>query len=205
MTLQIWLVGAVAVCTILALTGVLLWTLQHASDARAETLRTSAIDLAPASVLGCLAAILAVLALTRRIARSHVETNDLWVEAMERVAAGEFGHRLPHTTRNVEPITRAFNAMVDRLDAARRHQDGTVADGERRIADLTDRERAARKDQNLLLRACATAGVGGWEVDLAEGTLTWSDETFRLHDAEPDYRPTVETAIAFYTPDLPTL
>ncbi len=187
---QIRLIGAVSVSAVLLLVGALLWTLHLIGDARV------AIDLALLSVLGGLAAILALLAVLRRMAQSTAP----WFEAMERVTSGDLGYRLPHVQRSVEPITAAFNAMAARLDAVRHHQDRTIADLERRNADLMISERDARKDQNLLVRACATAGVGGWEVDLANGTLTWSDETFRLHDADAGYRPNLETAIGFYTP-----
>ncbi len=190
---QIWLTGAVSICTVLLLMGALLWTLQRAGDAR------TAFDLDLVSV-GGLAAILAVLALTRRMASTLRQTVDPWLEAMERVTSGDLGQRMPCAEPSVEPIASAFNAMVDRLDTGRRQHERTICDVERLNADLKSSERAARKDQNLLVRACATAGVGGWEVDLAVGTLTWSEETFRLHDADPGYRPTLETAIGFYAP-----
>ena len=194
LTSRIRLLGTLSVCIVLVLTGALLWGLQRAGDARAV------FDLGLVSLLVGLVAILALLALARRMATTLRQTIDPWVEAMARVTSGDLGHRMPRTTRSVEPVASAFNAMIDRLDAERRRYDRTVADVERLNADLRTSERAARKDQNLLVRACATAGVGGWEVDLADGTLTWSEETFRLHDADPDYRPTVETAIGFYAP-----
>ena len=67
--------------------------------------------------------------------------------------------------------------------------------------DVSERKRAEdelRASQSFLRRTGRVAGVGGWEVDLACGSLTWSDETRRIHEVEPDYRPTLESAIAFY-------
>ncbi len=133
------------------------------------------------------------------MAQALVQTTDPWVAAMERVTSGDLGFRLS-SVEGVEPITSAFNTMAARLDAVRLDHERLISDVERRNADLERSERRARKDQNLLVRACATAGVGGWEVDLANGTTTWSAETFRLHDADSDDPPSLEAAIGFYTP-----
>lgn len=67
--------------------------------------------------------------------------------------------------------------------------------------DVSQRKRAEdelRASQSLLHRTGRVAGVGGWELDLASGALTWSDETRRIHEVGPDYRPNLESAIAFY-------
>jgi diguanylate cyclase (GGDEF)-like protein/PAS domain S-box-containing protein len=69
--------------------------------------------------------------------------------------------------------------------------------------DITDRrhaELALRESQSFLARTGATAGVGGWELNLVNNTVTWSDETRRLHEVDADFRPTVEDALRFYTP-----
>ena len=191
---QIRSIGAVSVGTVLMLIGTLLWTLQSASNDRPR------FALGFVAVLSGLAAIVILLELTRRMARTVERMIDPLIDAMERVTSGDLSHRLPRAEQGLDAITSAFNAMIDRLDAVEQRHERTIADVERRNADLKSSEKAARKDQNLLARACATAGVGGWEVDLAEGTLTWSDETYRLHDTDPDYRPTLEAAIGFYTP-----
>jgi diguanylate cyclase len=68
--------------------------------------------------------------------------------------------------------------------------------------DITDRrlaELALRESQSFLARTGAAAGVGGWELNLVSGTVTWSDETRRLHEVGPDYHPTVKDALRFYT------
>ncbi|BDT68721.1 hypothetical protein os1_29080 [Comamonadaceae bacterium OS-1] len=70
--------------------------------------------------------------------------------------------------------------------------------------DFTDRKRvedALRASQGFLYRTGRVAGVGGWEVDLATGTITWSDETRRIHEVDQDFVPVLETAIAFYVPE----
>ncbi|MEA0659485.1 diguanylate cyclase [Xanthomonas campestris pv. campestris] len=58
-----------------------------------------------------------------------------------------------------------------------------------------------RESEAFLERTGRVAGVGGWEVDVASGTLSWSDQTCRLHDLPPGYRPSLGEAIAFYPLD----
>ena len=62
-------------------------------------------------------------------------------------------------------------------------------------------EDALRISQRALQRTSDVAGIGGWELDLATREVAWSDETCRLHDLEPGYRPTLEQAIRFYEPE----
>src|SRR5687768_2636268 len=45
-------------------------------------------------------------------------------------------------------------------------------------------ERVADREE-LLLQALRIAGVGGWELDLASGTLSWSEETYRIFGIDP--------------------
>ena len=69
--------------------------------------------------------------------------------------------------------------------------------------DITARkqqEAALRKSQQFLDRTGRVAGVGGWELDIASGAVTWSDETRRIHGVAPDYQPMLAEAINFYAP-----
>ena len=70
--------------------------------------------------------------------------------------------------------------------------------------DVTDRKQAElqlRDSEAFLDRTGRVAGVGGWEVDLVLDKLTWSAQTRRMHEVEPDFVPTVATAIQFYAPE----
>jgi len=70
--------------------------------------------------------------------------------------------------------------------------------------DVTERkqaELALRTNQALLVRMGRVAGVGGWELNLSTSTLTWTEGTRRIHEVEPDFVPTLETAVAFYAPE----
>ncbi len=72
------------------------------------------------------------------------------------------------------------------------------------IEDVTARHLAERRliaSEAFLERTGQLAGVGGWEVDLDTNEVYWSDETCRLHEVPPGFRPTVEDAISFYAPE----
>ncbi len=73
-----------------------------------------------------------------------------------------------------------------------------------KMQDITERrlqEDALRRSEDLLERTGRLAGVGGWELDLESGAPVWTAETCRIHGVPPGHRPTLEEAIAFYTPE----
>ncbi len=93
--------------------------------------------------------------------------------------------------------------MVFLLRAHRRHIEEVrllTADLERQRAEAAAGE-ALRLNTDLLDRTGRLARVGGWEIDIAGGRLTWTDETFRIHDMEPGPMPSIDQAIKFYPPE----
>jgi len=62
-----------------------------------------------------------------------------------------------------------------------------------------DVERLRR--QTILFEKTQSAGqIGGWELDLDTSTLSWTDETYRIHGRKRDeYSPTVVNAMNYYT------
>ena len=53
---------------------------------------------------------------------------------------------------------------------------------------------------NIIQTVQHMAKIGGWEVDLVNNTLFWTEETYLIHDTTAaDYTPTIATAINFYT------
>ena len=66
-------------------------------------------------------------------------------------------------------------------------------------------EQALRKSQSLLDRTGRLAGVGGWEVNLEDKSVYWSDETRKIHGVDNDYIPSLQEAINFYAPDARTI
>lgn len=58
-------------------------------------------------------------------------------------------------------------------------------------------EELARK-QNLLNITGNIAKIGGWEYDVLNGKITWSDATKIIHQVPLDYEPDLESGLAFY-------
>jgi PAS domain S-box-containing protein len=57
------------------------------------------------------------------------------------------------------------------------------------ITDITDRKRAEealRANEKQLNEAQRIAGIGSWELDLENSVLTWSDESFRIFELNPE-------------------
>jgi PAS domain S-box-containing protein len=47
----------------------------------------------------------------------------------------------------------------------------------------------------------AVSGVGSWETSVDAGRMYWSPMTCRIHDLPPNYRPDLNTALSFFTPE----
>ncbi|MDE3156309.1 MAG: PAS domain-containing protein [Acidobacteriota bacterium] len=75
---------------------------------------------------------------------------------------------------------------------------------ERRTAEVALRAREAElaRQGRLFREMEITASVGGWELNLLTGSLYWTDQTYRIHDANPEtFTPTLENAVDFYAPE----
>lgn len=60
--------------------------------------------------------------------------------------------------------------------------------------DITDKKEL----ENLLKEANELARIGGWEVDLQNNTVFWSDITKEIHEVAQDYSPNMQTGMSFY-------
>jgi signal transduction histidine kinase/CheY-like chemotaxis protein len=68
--------------------------------------------------------------------------------------------------------------------------------------DITGRklaEAGLRANQALLNQTGRIGGVGGWALDIATQTLSWTDETCRIHDLSPGHQPTLQEAVGYFT------
>jgi PAS domain S-box-containing protein len=74
---------------------------------------------------------------------------------------------------------------------------GTVLDISERLAA----QRSIADSATRLQRTARIGRIGGWEVELDTGQLRWDEEVRRIHGVPPEFTPTVETAISFYTPE----
>ncbi|MFY8107776.1 MAG: PAS domain S-box protein [Bacteroidia bacterium] len=67
--------------------------------------------------------------------------------------------------------------------------------------DFTDRKKAEEeleKNKNLLNDTGRVAQIGGWEFDLKSKQITWTEETFRIHEYYENSAPDLETIRAFF-------
>ncbi len=120
------------------------------------------------------------------------------------------GEELADITHRVDDVT----------DHARKHHSGEAAASDVQSAgrqqqleaDIVLRsQELARANERLaqnqtILRMAGSAGkLGGWFVTLANGMVTWSDETAIIHDEPAGFSPPIETAINYYAPEYRTL
>ena len=61
--------------------------------------------------------------------------------------------------------------------------------------------RELRRQETLMERTQSAARIGGWEIDLADGSLAWTREAYRIHGLAPDSPPpSLETLLRAYAP-----
>ena len=69
------------------------------------------------------------------------------------------------------------------------------------VSDITERKESEdrlRKIELFYKEAQSAAKIGSWEVDLINNTIFWSEETYRIHEADPSFVPDLESGINFY-------
>lgn len=157
---------------------------------------------------------------------AHTYTNRRWQQIFgldAEASLGEAWLRALHP-QDAAAMTAAWRAAVesgDEFDMAFRilRPDGEVRTVRSRaraiepgspaggfIGSLEDvtaqrqNEDRLRASEAFLGQTGRIAGVGGWEVDLASGAMTWSAQTRAIHEVPDDYRPTLEDGINFYAP-----
>ena len=113
------------------------------------------------------------------------------------VEGGSLGHE--YRIRRADGSDGGWVAWTNSVQADGQGRPLLRADG-RDVTDKKQAEAALRASQAFLIRTGRVAGVGGWEVELASGIMTWSPETHRIHEVADDYVPNLDTAIAFYAP-----
>jgi len=70
--------------------------------------------------------------------------------------------------------------------------------------DITERkhaEEALQENKELLDNTGRIAKIGGWELYPETMTVTWTDETYRIHEIPKNVKPLLEDAINFWHPD----
>jgi len=67
-----------------------------------------------------------------------------------------------------------------------------------REIERLEAEEALRASEDFLREVSHVAKVGGWNLDLTTDTLTWTEETYLIHEVDPHFQPQLEDAINFY-------
>ena len=70
-----------------------------------------------------------------------------------------------------------------------------------RIVEHRRAERALKQSEELLEETGQAGGVGGWEVNLLTREVRWTKQTYRMLDVPMDYRPDLDSGLAFYDPE----
>ncbi len=52
--------------------------------------------------------------------------------------------------------------------------------------------------REILVQTNKVARVGGWEIDLNQRTMQWTQMTAVIHEVDPEYQPTIEKCVDFY-------
>ncbi len=75
------------------------------------------------------------------------------------------------------------------------------------ITDSIDHESLLQKTLMVLNETGAIARVGGWELDIATGELTWTDETFNILEVEKksDQKPVLPEGLQLFIPEHQTI
>jgi PAS domain S-box-containing protein len=66
------------------------------------------------------------------------------------------------------------------------------------ITERVHRENELRRTKEFLDQTSKMARVGGWEVDIVNKKVFWTEVTKSIHETAPDYQPSLEEAILFY-------
>ncbi len=70
--------------------------------------------------------------------------------------------------------------------------------------DINERKRKEdklKRISKILKETSMMAKVGGWEADLENHEQQWTDETYKIHEVESNFVPTIENGVAFFHPE----
>ncbi len=126
----------------------------------------------------------------------RMQVTTAWLDAVALGAGFDMEFRIIRrdgTVRRVRSRARAVVAGAPQCGFV-----GALED----ITELRETLERLRASQAFLDRTGRLAGVGGWEVDLVSGTVTWSEKTREIHEVDADYEPSLDAGIAFYRPDV---
>lgn len=69
------------------------------------------------------------------------------------------------------------------------------------IDDLRRTRQEISRKEKMLQQTSELANIGGWELDLENSYLYWSEQVYKIHEVDINNKPNVDEAIKFYAPD----
>ena len=140
-----------------------------------------------------------VLGRPHSMIKSGLHSRDFWTQMWDTIATGqpwrgEICNRGKDGTLHwVDAIIAPFLGKDGRIQKY-------VSIGTN-ISAAKSTERKLRHNEGFLERIGAVAGVGGWEFDVLTREITWSPQTYRIHEVALTYVPHADGEILFYAPE----
>lgn len=131
----------------------------------------------------------------------HPEDLNMWEEDVNACLKGEKEHdiqfRVVHPDSSIHWVHVIGSAERDELDQAVK-MSGVVFD----VTDRKNTQQALHDSEYNLRQAQKVAHIGSWELEIASGQLSWSDEIFQIFEVNKDALDvSYEAFISFIHPD----
>ena len=142
------------------------------------------------------------ITLDTSIAQQHPDDRPRVIEALRRYFANPVGGfevelRKMHAQGHWVSVLNRGNISTFTADGKPEWMFGVQID----ITSQKRQEEALRKSESLLSKTGEVAGVGGWDFDLVNNTLIWTEQTCRIHGLPVDFKPDMAQSISFYAPN----
>ncbi|MFB6282340.1 MAG: PAS domain-containing protein [Halobacteria archaeon] len=99
-------------------------------------------------------------------------------------------------------IQKEIEVLLDDLEATDDEKLPSNLRGRaKEIREKQAEKREIKRTREFLMEIQKVAGIGGWEIDLGDQDLIWTEEVYEIHELPKSYSPTVEEGIGFYHPD----
>lgn len=117
-------------------------------------------------------------------------------EATQKLQKVNFTFEFQTRKNKVLTIELSANALFDRSG----NLDGYLYMG-RDISEIKSLEAQSKRNLETLEVTSKIARLGGWELDLTDNNLFWSDEVYRIHELPLQSTVDIENAINYYAPE----
>jgi signal transduction histidine kinase/HAMP domain-containing protein len=129
--------------------------------------------------------------------------------------AESFHYMIEHLRRWQSEVMRAkeeIDALSHGLEEKVEERTKELSDSQRAmmniLEDLTEakneiekKSKELQKNEEFLKRTGEMAKVGGWDLDLATKVVSWTDETYRIHELEIGSPISLDEAVRYYVPE----